>query len=305
MLVIKKTQIKDWLKGLRKSYRVIDIGKDVLPPKQYLFPAREDVFLYNKKSQTLTVPEKNDQKILLFGLDPVDLEAMIQLDQIMTKPQKDFYYWRKRKNTVLVGVDEKPKKVAEGGDVVLEKINSKEYRVNVLTKKGEELTKSPWLKEIKSPVVKKYQPTSNPMKELLLDSELLKDAVAWSVDHKIWDELANECLGCGVCTYVCPLCHCFSVEDNIDLDGENCFRCREWDACTLPKFAKISGGHDFHPTIKERYYNWFYHKFVRAYLEYGKSQCVACGRCFHYCPARISIVEILTEIVEDYRKSNR
>jgi predicted aldo/keto reductase-like oxidoreductase len=72
----------------------------------------------------------------------------------------------------------------------------------------------------------------------------------------------------------------------------------------LPRFAKIAGGHNFHPTVKERYYNWFYHKFVRAYREYGKAQCVACGNCKKNCPAGIKIGEVLKEIVGDYKKSN-
>jgi len=136
---------------------------------------------------------------------------------------------------------------------------------------------------------------------LLLDSELLADAVEWSRNHKIWDELAEKCLGCGICTYVCPLCYCFSLEDKVGLD-DKCSRCRKWDACTLPGFSKITGGHDFRPTLKEKYYNWFYHKFVRAYREYGKSQCVGCERCKSQCPAKIDILEVLKTILEDYGK---
>jgi ferredoxin len=143
------------------------------------------------------------------------------------------------------------------------------------------------------------------MRQLLLDPELLANAVEWSWKNspKIWEDLAERCLGCGICTYVCPLCHCFSIEDRVGLD-DKCSRCRKWDACTLPGFAKIAGGHSFRPTIKERYYNWFYHKFVRAYKEYGKSQCVGCGRCKKYCPAQIDIQEVLKTILEDYKKQN-
>ena len=115
--------------------------------------------------------------------------------------------------------------------------------------------------------------------------------------------LSKKCLGCGICTYVCPICHCFSIDDRVSLNNSNCTRCREWDACTLPSFAEVAGGHNFHKTIKERYYNWYHHKFVRSYREFGKSQCVACGSCERNCPAGINIKDVIEEIVKDYEKS--
>lgn len=302
VLVIEKKEIKNWLKELRKNFTVFDVLNDVLPPKRYFFPPKEETFCFDLKSQRLSSPGYNEQ-ILLFGLNLPHLEAMTQLDEIMEKPQKDFYYWRRRKRSVLIGLTDNSVEVAPGGDVVLEKINSKQYQVLVLTNKGKKIIKSEFIKEINNPVIKKYPTKPNPVKEMLLDPELLAEAVAWSVNHKIWDELAKKCLGCGICTYVCPLCHCFSIEDGVALDNTECTRCRQWDACTLPNFSKIAGGHKFHPTIKERYYNWYYHKFVRAYKEYGKSQCVACGNCKNSCPAGIAPGRILMEIVEDYKKS--
>ncbi len=299
-LVIEKKEIKNWLKELRKDFTVFDVRNDVLPPKQYFFPPKEETFKFDLKSRRLSVPDDNG-RFLVFGLGLAHLEAMTQLDEIMEKPQKDFYYWQRRNKSILIGLTDNSVEVAPGGDVILEKINSKQYRVLVPTSKGEKIIKSKFIKKIDKPAIKKYPVESNPMKEMLIDPELLAEAVAWSVNHKIWDELAEKCLGCGICTYVCPLCHCFSIEDRVALDDTECTRCRQWDACTLPNFSKIAGGHQFHPTIKERYYNWFYHKFVRAYKEYGKSQCVACGNCKNNCPAGIGIADILMEIVGDYK----
>lgn len=143
----------------------------------------------------------------------------------------------------------------------------------------------------------------SPLRQLLLDSELVKEAVLWSRNKPIWDELAEKCLGCGICTYVCPLCYCFSTEDKKSFDGNRCGRCRKWDACTLPDFALVAGGKNFRPTLKQRYYNWYYHKFVRGYKEFGRPHCVSCGRCQKYCPAEIDIYQVLSRIVADYKKS--
>jgi hypothetical protein len=210
-LVIEKKQIKDWLVELKKRFTVVDIRKAVLPAKQYFFPPREEIFNFDNKSKRLTSPSYN-QNLLVFGLGLADLEAMTQLDEIMKKPQTDFFYWQKREQAILVGLTDESVEVPPGGDIILEKINLQQYRVLVLTNKGKEISTSKFFKEVAKSRIRHYPTKSKPLKEMLLDSELLAEAVAWSVDHKIWDKLAKICLGCGICTYVCPLCHCFSVK---------------------------------------------------------------------------------------------
>jgi len=300
-LVIEKKQIKNWLDELKKENIVIDSKKSVLPIKQHFFPPKENLFIFNKKTKKLKSPDYK-KEIIIICHHLGQLEAMTQLDEIMEKPNPDFFYWQRREKSTLIGLIDESFEVAPGGDLILEKINSKQYKVLILTDKGKKIIKNKFFKEVDKPEVKNYLGEENPFKEMLLDPELLANAVKWSKDHKIWDELAGKCLGCGICTYVCPLCHCFSINDRVTLDDRECIRCRQWDACTLSEFAKIAGNHNFHKTIKERYYNWFYHKFVRAYQEYGKAQCVACGNCKRNCPAGINIGDVLKEIVEDYKK---
>ena len=303
-LVIEKKHIKDWLTELKKDNLLINSKKNILPIKQYFFPPKEDIFVFNKETGKLKSPDyKKEVIIICHHLD--QLEAITQLDEIMEKPNPDFYYQQRREKSILIGLIDESIEVAPGGDLILEKINSKQYKVLVVTEKGKDIAKGKFFKEIDGLEIKKYPAEENPGKKMLLDPELLANAVEWSKDHKVWNELAGKCLGCGICTYVCPLCHCFSMEDRVSLDDNECTRCRQWDACTLPEFAKVAGNHNFHKTIKERYYNWFYHKFVRAYKEYGKAQCVACGSCGKNCPAGIKIGEVLKEIVEDYKKNEK
>lgn len=312
MLVIEREKIKEWVKELAEKTKVIvpvrkekesvfeefgdetQIDFDYLPSvrsiKEFFLPEREDVFIVEKNKIYEPLPAKN---FILFGLNSPDLEALIQLDEIMAKPTEDYFYFQKRKNATIIG---------------LIKINENQYEVKFLNEKDKDLIKNKFFKKEPAIVIgtgEKSAATMLELKKLLLDPELLADAVAWSWknDSVIWDELAGLCLGCGICTYICPLCYCFSMEDKIELDGKTCRRCRQWDACTLPRFSQISGGHNFHKTIKERYYNWFFHKFVRAYKEYGKSQCVACGRCQKYCPAKIDIEKYLIKIVKNYEQS--
>ena len=237
------------------------------------------------------------------------MRGITSFDEILSKPKKDFYYFRRRGQSVVIGLTNEGFEVPPGGDLILKELKNGKFQLTIVTGKGQKLVKSSKLKSVGDKFPKNSSDGSEnktmpKLRKLLLDPELLQNAVRWSWTGypKIWDELAETCLGCGICTYVCPLCHCFSVEDRVDLSGDNCSRCRKWTACTLPEFARVAGNHSFHPTLRERYYNWFYHKFVRGYIEYGKSQCTACGRCQEQCPASIDIEGILVDIVKRYKK---
>lgn len=314
---------------LKKSFDFFDVRDDKLPFKKYFFPPVQEIFSLGKKNKINTA--KAPKKFVLLGLNLPQLEALTQLDEIMRKPKEDFFYLQNRKQAIVIGLIDEEIDSMPGGDIIFQKIGDK-YKVwaeNARVKKlieenkeffstsaeddaAETVGNSDFLRtDITGNPTKSEFPTaqddwSQSMRELLLDSELLANAVEWSWKNspKIWEDLGQKCLGCGICTYVCPLCHCFSIEDRVGLD-DKCSRCRKWDSCVLPGFAKISGGHSFRPTLKERYYNWFYHKFVRAYKKYGKSQCVGCGACKRNCPAGIDILEVLKVILEDYKKITR
>lgn len=303
-LVLEKNQVGVFLEELKEKFRVFDVREDILPPKKYFFPAIEEIFSFDKENSKVSYPKERGN-FILFGLKNYDLEAITQLDIIMKKNWPDYFYLQKREKAILIGVSERPLSNYAGGDLILERINSRQYRVVPLTLWGKKISKSKFFNAEKNPKIS-LKPSSQKkkLKELILDAEFLADAVSWSWKNypKIWDELANICLGCGICTYVCPLCFCFLTDDKVCLDGKKCTRVRQWDACTLPNFSKVAGGHNFHKTLKERYYNWYFHKFVRAYKEDGMPLCVACGRCKKYCPAKIDIEVWLLKIIKDYEK---
>ncbi|MFH1979308.1 MAG: 4Fe-4S dicluster domain-containing protein [Patescibacteria group bacterium] len=300
MLVIEKKNLEKLLEELSKKSKTIDVRKNILPVKQYFLPPEEQIFP-NKK------PEN---EFILFGLSLRETEALIQLDKIMNEPEKDFFYIQKRNLSTIVSIIEEDGHMPHVGiDLILEKLNNNTYKATIVSEKGRRISKNKLFIEKNTPVhINSHSNNSMPeLRKLLRNPELLSKAVEWSWKNypKIWNELEEQCIGCGICTYVCPLCHCFSIENTCSLGGGACTRKRKWDACTLSGFAQISGGYNFHKTIKERYYNWFYHKFVRGYKEHGKPQCVACGKCKEYCPARIDIEKVLTEIVKKYEESIR
>ncbi len=319
MLIITRPDADRLIEALKKEYGFIDVTENLLPPKQYFFPPQETTFTFSTKDGVLSTPAA-PRKFVLWGLSLRDLEAITYLDEIMSTPEKDYYYFRRRRRALLVGLTEEEFNFPPGGDIILSVWEKDAFRVSVVTAKGERVIEKylsgPRVKSVKErrgrfrplPLPRVGEVATMPaLRRLLMDAERLKDAVEWSWEGypKLWERLMGECLGCGICTYVCPHCHCFSVEDGVDLSGKIARRCRRWDACTLPGFSKVAGGGDFHPTLRHRYYNWFFHKFVRAYLEFGRAQCVACGRCRDQCPARIDIEEILVDISARYEKSKR
>jgi len=112
-------------------------------------------------------------------------------------------------------------------------------------------------------------------------------------DSPVWQEYADKCFGCGSCNLVCPTCRCYDVIDYVNLDIKSGERIRRWDSCMLRKHGLVAGGLNFRPTRVERLRNRFN---CKSSLREGTLNCVGCGRCTVYCPAEISLVEVLQKV---------
>ena len=103
-----------------------------------------------------------------------------------------------------------------------------------------------------------------------------------------WDDLAFTCINCGTCTFVCPTCWCFDIQD--EAKGKSAARFRNWDTCMSPLFTMHGSGHNPRGEKTQRVRQRFMHKlkyFVDKY-EQG-TMCVGCGRCVEKCPVNIDI----------------
>lgn len=290
----------------------------ILPPKKIFYPS--DEVMFTQKNEKIN-ESKVAKPALIFGVHPVDLYGILQLDEIMANPKPDYYYLRNRKGAILVGVNQAGANqfdfaerwgithhtIPTAFDIFLEKIeNEDNYLVFVNSKAGQKIIQKAQLKKADKKIVVTAlakRSSSPPPQKTPYDQDAIKKAVLASQGGKIWEELEKICLGCGICTYVCPLCYCFDVEDKTNYSTNECSRCRKWDACTLPSFSEIAGGKNFRPELKHRYFNWYFHKFVRALEEQGQAQCVGCGRCSKFCPAGINVENVLDKIIEEYGKN--
>ncbi|UCF94562.1 MAG: 4Fe-4S dicluster domain-containing protein, partial [Desulfobacterales bacterium] len=103
-----------------------------------------------------------------------------------------------------------------------------------------------------------------------------------------WEELAFSCINCGTCTFVCPTCWCFDIQD--ENRGKSGIRMRNWDSCMFPLFTLHGSGHNPRGTKIQRVRQRFMHKLKYYVDKYAAGiQCVGCGRCIRLCPVNIDI----------------
>lgn len=312
----------------------LDYKLTINPPKKVFFPPFETMFgisggnLVEEKPQTSETtwarwngPSQNsgEKPILLFGVHIHDVAALLILDKVFVGGEKfrDPYYLKRRKGSVIVALKngEGPDAFqadyeidwvalgsraershgAIGWDVLLEEADGG-YLATAGTKCGEKIiSDAKFFPEAASGI--KPTPWTG-KKTARLDLKKIAEAI--TPEKTIWNDIAARCFGCGNCSYTCPICHCFEVEDRLEVTGAG-KRERRWDSCYLSDFARVSGGradagHNFRPNLANRTFYWYHHKFVRAPLERGTVDCIGCGRCITFCPAKIQIRDELGKL---------
>jgi ferredoxin len=102
------------------------------------------------------------------------------------------------------------------------------------------------------------------------------------VAEELWASIADWCLECGACNFVCPTCYCFSLNDRPEGDGW--LRCRTWDSCQFAAFTREASGHNPREGRQDRIKRRFFHKVSAQYYQRdGVVGCVGCGRCIEVC----------------------
>lgn len=290
-----------------------------LSPKKIIFPQRE-IFLEFTKSEEdepeikEVMPE--DKPTVVFGVRPCDAKAVTLTDKVFGGDIKDPYYWKRRNQTILVGlacntppgpncfclsVEGSPHST-EGLDILMTDLGDR-YYIESLTKKGNKLVAlaknlftQPKPKD-KKDKQKIHSDSEKLIKRRIKDLEKIPPKLKGMWDSPFWDEQAMSCLRCGICTYLCPTCHCFDVNDEVlsraPLKGE---RVRTWDTCQFPDFTMHSSGHNPRPDKASRLRQRIMHKFQYFFENYQNYQCTGCGRCISKCPVGIDIIEVLDKV---------
>ena len=96
-----------------------------------------------------------------------------------------------------------------------------------------------------------------------------------------WENTAFACINCGTCTYACPTCWCFDIQD--ETYGAQGVRMRNWDSCMAPLFTLHASGHNPRSTALERTRQRFMHKLKYFTDKYDRGHHV-CGMRTVYRP---------------------
>lgn len=295
----------------------LDLGypTTVIPPKKYLLPQREDLIRFKSDGNQIHVEEVIEAKpTVVLGIHTCDLHAIQLLDRVFYQGFSDQHYRAHRENTYLVSIEclqpcipqsfcksMGTLSVTDGFDLHLTDIGD-DYAVDIETEKGAALLDG--FSAARDVTDEDYRLFNRVVSEkwarfpLRLDFDIteLPSLLSVSYESKLWDELGERCLACGMCTNVCPTCYCFNVTDEVDFTLSAGKRIRIWDSCQLDKFATVSGGHNFRSSRAHRQRHRFFRKGKYQMDAYGLLGCVGCGRCGQACLADIKIVDTLNDL---------
>jgi len=288
-----------------------DYPNAVSSAKEFLFPQTEILYRYRTGEKGLEYDNQAAPQIsqVVFGVRSCDCAALTRLDRVFLEDEADPYYASRRKGTFVIGLvcpgavtpncfctevglspagpegmDLRATEV-EGG-LVLEEISDRSAALfdSPSLKKGkswreassEEAAEATRLQE---KAVQDMSPAQN-----LEDVDL-------KFDSPIWAQEAERCIGCGICAFLCPTCHCFTIEHRGSKNRGKTVR--TWDTCQFQDYSLEASGFNPRPDREQRLKQRLNHKFKYFKDRYGMLLCIGCGRCVSSCPVNIDIREIL------------
>ncbi len=287
----------------------LDYGNFPLSLKNLFFPRAQVVSTCADKD--LSAVELDETDAVIFGARPCDIAALLCLDKVfMAEQYVDPYYRSRREHSVIIAfacaepadvcfcvsvgggpADTKGADVlaTDAGDTVL--FTAVSDNGMGFMKKHSALFREPKPAETKTAEAR-CRAAEKKIKTLAVSVATATAKLAEIFDSPLWDEIAERCLGCGVCTFTCPTCHCFALSD------ERRQRVRAHDACMFESFTLEASGHNPRPKKGDRLRQRVMHKFRYAVENFEEVFCVGCGRCVAQCPVNIDIRETLSRISE-------
>jgi sulfhydrogenase subunit beta (sulfur reductase) len=279
-------------------------------PKSAFFPQTECMYRYERKGSVFEMADTgfDERPRVLFAVRPCDAKSFTILDRLfVNKEFIDPYYKAKRDSSVVFALGcASPCRTCfctsldcgpfstEGADVFMTDLGEK-LLLEPLTEKGQKAVAE--LPDADSKLLREKESIANQAVEMVsTEVELggLPDKLRDIFEHPVWAEISQRCLGCGACTYLCPTCHCFDIQDEV-LKGRG-RRVRNWDSCMFPLFTLHGSGHNPRTQQSQRWRQRLQHKFNYYVENFGCTACVGCGRCIVNCPVNIDIREVIGRV---------
>ncbi len=298
-----------------------------LSVKGVFFPQRE-VLLRFEGGAVSEVPSPTGRTVV-FGVRPCDAKSLIFLDRLFSGEagapgnltHQDPYYLERRKNATVISLacDEPCGSCfctsvggspygTEGADILASATGGASGAGSVsaaspllfeaVSEKGKAFLRD--YAGLFSPAdadefhAREARARAAASKMPVLDLAHLKEKADASFDSPVWEQITKICLGCGVCTYVCPTCHCFDITD--ETAAGRGLRIRTWDACQYPLYTMHASGHNPRPAKRARMRQRIMHKYSYTVETAGIISCSGCGRCVRQCPVNLDIRQMIAAI---------
>ncbi|MFC1932793.1 4Fe-4S dicluster domain-containing protein, partial [Chloroflexota bacterium] len=296
----KDTSFLDWYRNT------------VVPPKASFFPPMEEMFSFQKSGEghQIQPPVSDEHKQLIFGIRPCDAKALAMLDMTFEDAYEDPYYLSRRRNTVLVGLGcTRPYNSCfctslgsgptdqtnvdlmltdTGDEFLIEEISDRGKELIALTGGLDEATKADEAR------AREAKEAANSKVTRKLDTKGIDNKLLASFDDQdYWEKIAAKCISCGICTFLCPTCYCFDIND--ELVKQQGTRFRSWDSCGFPLYTRM-------PMENPRLEKWrrvrqkVCHKYEFYPMNFNIIACTGCGRCIRMCPVNWDITQTLESV---------
>ena len=301
------------------------LGKDAYPemgktdtimsPKSVLFPQTEKILTASldgsvENHHIMERPAADDSPRAVIGIRPYDAKAvrLVKLN-FDTAGYRDPYWCDAHGSTTFVGLAVNQPSASDFStsmgsgpfaeeelDVLLVDLGD-HYLAKVLTLVGEAFLAGAGFEDVADTAeslraIETMKLSAESAIKTAVPTDKLKEKALLDLHGApFWEDLAFTCINCGTCTFVCPTCWCFDIQD--ETKGKSANRYRNWDTCMSPLFTRHGSGHNPRGEKTQRVRQRFMHKLKYFLDKYDQgTMCVGCGRCVEKCPVNIDIRSI-------------
>ncbi len=326
---ISKNKIPEFLKAVSADYAVygpkakdgiiafgsigaaeelmLDYQNSAISAKELFLPRAEVVYEFD--GQKFVNDTLSDEKRVIFGMRPCDCRALTLLDKVFdTEEIKDPFYVSRRQNTVIIGLGcNQPLSSCfctvvggdpfgqDGADILLGDVGDS-LLAKAITPKGKEFMKH-YGKFFSAKAGGNWDKQTKKARDKIkskLEIKNIKPRLDERFENDVWELVSQKCLGCGLCSHLCPSCYCFDLVNEKTSTGTK--KVRTWDCCMFGLFTLHASGHNPRSVNSARLRQKIMHKFSYYPERYGVNGCVGCGRCVNRCPVNLDIRQLLEEV---------
>ena len=313
-LPVLNNEVPEFGRWAPDALLALDRLNTVKSPKDFFFPQTEDIVSFKTRGKEILIEETRDpaEAFAIFGVRSCDAESLKIIDRVFLGDPADTFYQSRRENCVLISsACFQPEETCFCGSFNIDPLSplgdvstwllsdtlywkSLTERGNVLTDKVKGLFENAASHDeelLASAQAKAKELFSKLPFHGLRPEKYHAEKLMEKFNSSQWGDLNPTCLCCGTCTFICPTCHCYDIQDFDTGSGIQRFRC--WDSCMYSDFTLMAHGNP-RPNQMQRFRQRYMHKLVYfPEKNEGLTACVGCGRCVAKCPISMNIVKVI------------